>query len=482
MAPLDDVGRPAWTTRTDLLPHQTDGVEKLSRSRVFALFMEMGTGKSRTIIELAHRKQAKISRIIWFCPVNIKPTIRHEILKHTHCTEADLYIASDKTRETKLPLDRIWYVFGIESMSSSARIIHAVARLIDENTMVIVDESTLIKGHEALRTMRITKLSERCRYRAILSGTPITQGYVDLFSQMRFLSPQILGYKSFAAFASEHIIYDKTFPDRITGYQDGKWISETVAPYVYQVTKADCLNLPDKLYDNYYFDLTDQQRGAYNAAKEDFLTAASRDDVWQLRREIYRLFTRLQTICCGYDGINNPVSLGRNRLNLCQSILEELTDTHVVVFARYHRNLDEIAADLAAAGRSCSPYDGRVTEIQRERNLDTWRRNGGYLLATPSTAGMGIDMTVASTMLFFANSFKFSERIQAEDRIHRIGQTKPVTYLSIYANAPVEERIANAIAAKRNALSMLRQEIRTLQASGEQKDFHSKLRDFVSAL
>lgn len=484
MAPLDQPAQSYrdWSTRTDLLAHQTTGVEKLSRSRVFALFMEMGTGKSRTVIELAHRKRAKISRIIWFCPVSIKPTIRHEILKHTNCSVDEIYVADDRTREAKLPLDRIWYVFGIESMSASARIIHAVARLIDENTMVIVDESTMIKGHAALRTMRITKLSERCRYRAILSGTPITQGYVDLFAQMKFLSPQILGYKSFAAFASEHIIYDRTFPDRITGYQDAKWISETVAPYVYQVTKADCLSLPDKLYESYFFNLSAAQHDAYVMAKEQFLAAAKTDNIWDLRREIYRLFTRLQTICCGYDGVTNPVSLGRNRLDLCQSILSSLPDSHVVIFARYHRNLDEIAADLAGAGRSYAHYDGRYTEAQRERTLNIWRANGGHLLATAGTAGMGIDMTAASTMIFFANSFKFSERAQAEDRIHRIGQTRPVTYLSIYANAPIEQRIANAIAAKKNALSMLRHEIQTLQQSGEKKEFHAKLRDFVAAL
>lgn len=154
--------------------------------------MEMGTGKSRTAIELVARRLPRIDRVIWFCPVSLKETVRQEILKHTDCAPADIHVFSDRTNERNVP-PALWHIVGIESMSLSDRVTLAVNKLITSRTFVILDESSYIKGHRAKRTMRITELSKRARYRLILTGTPLSQGVVDLFAQMRFLSPKILG-------------------------------------------------------------------------------------------------------------------------------------------------------------------------------------------------------------------------------------------------------------------------------------------------
>jgi len=178
--------------RTELMPHQATAVVKVLHSRIGALFMEMGTGKSRTAIELVARRLPRIDRVIWFCPVSLKETVRQEILKHTDCAPADIHVFSDRTNERNVP-PALWHIVGIESMSLSDRVTLAVNKLITSRTFVILDESSYIKGHRAKRTMRITELSKRARYRLILTGTPLSQGVVDLFAQMRFLSPKILG-------------------------------------------------------------------------------------------------------------------------------------------------------------------------------------------------------------------------------------------------------------------------------------------------
>ena len=195
--------------RTTLLSYQQQAVTKLIRSRINALFMEMGTGKTRTAIEFAYLRQAKIDRVVWFCPVSCKETICYEIQKHTDAKDDDVYVFDDKTRQGEVP-KAFWYIVGIESVSSSSRVVMAVNELITETTYVILDESTYIKNHRSRRTKRITLMAERCRYRTLLTGTPLTEGVVDLFAQMKFLSPTILGYNSFYSFANNHLEYTKS--------------------------------------------------------------------------------------------------------------------------------------------------------------------------------------------------------------------------------------------------------------------------------
>ncbi len=205
----------SFALTTELLPHQVDAVTKLRGSALNALFMEQGTGKSRTVIELANIRSEKIDNVVWFAPVSLKATVHGEILKHTDCTESEVYVFNDKTDEDTIPLDRMWYVVGIESMSSSARMIFAVQKIITENSMVILDESTYVKGHRSKRSERITLFAKKTQYRMILTGTPITQGVQDLFAQFRFLSPKILGYASFYSFAANHLEYSDKYPGLI---------------------------------------------------------------------------------------------------------------------------------------------------------------------------------------------------------------------------------------------------------------------------
>lgn len=158
---------------TSLLPHQVPAVEKLAPLRVGALFMDMGTGKSRVTIELAARRP-RATRLVWFCPVSLKETVRREIEKHTGQTVAsgDVHVFGDKTRPQNIPQTCYWYVVGIESMSQSKRVLTSAASLINQTTMVVVDESEKIKGHLATRTKWITYIAAQARYRLILTGTP----------------------------------------------------------------------------------------------------------------------------------------------------------------------------------------------------------------------------------------------------------------------------------------------------------------------
>lgn len=460
---------------TDLLPHQAAAVTKLLPSRVGALFMDMGTGKSRAAIELACIRQAKIDRVVWFCPVSLKETVRYEILKHTDAEVGDIYLFDAKTRSERLP-DCRWYIIGIESMSASNRVVFAASAAITERTMVIVDESSYIKGYKAKRTNRITLLSEQARYRLILTGTPISQGVQDLFAQMKFLSPKILGYRSWHTFARNHLEYSDRYKGLIVSTHNTGWLAEKINPYIYQVTKAECLDLPSKLTESRYCTLTSEQDAAYEMAKERFMDDMleySDDSEWQSSVPIFRLFSALQGIVCGFFG---DQAIESQRVDLLVTTLGQIHETEkVVVWAKYRQAIRDIVSQIPSA---CE-YHGGLSEQQRHQSLQRWRSEGRVLVATQAAGGHGLDLTAANHVIFYANGFKYSERIQAEDRCHRIGQTMPVTYIDLWARCGIEERIDLAIYRKGSTVEAFKAEVDKIK---EQRNRKVLLRKLVKQL
>lgn len=325
------------STKTSLLTHQIPAVEKVLPMRVGAFFMDMGTGKTRCAIELVVRRQNRISRVIWFCPVSLKLTIAAEIKKHT-AGEA-IYIFDGETTSDEIP-DAFWYVVGIESMSSSDRVVLSVHRLIDSDTFVIVDESSYIKGHASKRSMRIADLSAVARYRLLLTGTPITQGVEDLYAQMRFLSPDILGYGSFYAFAKNHLEYSEKYPGMIVRGLAVNHLVEKISPFIYQVTKAECMDLPDKLYDQVIFALTKEQLDAYQQAKEEILEGIIEEIPDYL---IFQLFTALQQIVSGFWNRNgNFIHLPHKRVETLQMVLASIPEYEKVIVWCKYVEIDEL--------------------------------------------------------------------------------------------------------------------------------------------
>lgn len=462
-------------TRTALIPHQRPAVAKMLPTRVGALFMDMGTGKTRVTIELIRLRWSKIDRVVWFCPVSLKATIRREILKHTDAAEADICVFDDRITQRTLP-DAWWYIVGIESMSSSARVICAAFGLVTRDSFVVVDESTYIKGHRAKRTERITRLAEDCRYRLILTGTPFTQGAVDLYSQMRFLSPKILGYSSWYSFARHHIQWSERYRGKIERTLNTEWLAAKIKPYVYQVTKDECLSLPKKLYKEFRCSMTHEQDEAYLQAKEDFATEVME---WEHEHPnakmmssipIFRLFSRLQSIACGWDGLGqDAVKLDHKRLDLLMHVLRSLPDERVVIWAKYRKCTEEIVDALRAefGHGSVAEYHGDVRD--RESELTRWREGGRFLVARQSVGAYGLDLTASRYAVFYAHGFKYAERIQAEDRQHRFGQDRSVTYVDLWAECKIEARVQDAIHSKGDALARFRREVEAVKGSRKDK-------------
>jgi len=446
--------------QTNLFEHQRPAVEKLKASRVGGLFMEMGTGKSRAAIELVHLRRQRIDKVIWFCPVSLKETIRYEIGKHTDCR--DVCVFDDNTRQRTLPQAR-WYIVGIESMSSSDRTVLAVNRLMTSRTFVIVDESSYIKGHNSRRTRRITRISQKARYRLILTGTPMSQGVVDLYAQMYFLSPKILGYSSFYSFAANHLEYSEKYPGMIVRAHHTGWLAAKIQPYIYQVTKEEAgLRLPPKLYEGRYFLMTSEQAEWYYQAKVELLLDLPDEEIDSIA--IFRLFTALQQIVSGFWNRGGElITFPHHRLEQLLTVVAGLDETEkVVIWCKYRTSIEQIAAALRVeyGAEAVALFYGDLSE--RERNAEIERFRGGparFLLATQASGGHGLDLTVARYVIFYENEFKYANRIQAEDRCHRIGQERRVTYIDIGCVGSIDDRIAKALATKGDAVRAFREQV-----------------------
>jgi SNF2 family DNA or RNA helicase len=471
----------AFSTTTELMPHQLPAVAKLLPARVGGLFMDMGLGKSRVLIELAALRQGKWDRWFWIAPVSLKETVRQELLKHTDLRPEQIHVFDERTGTRALP-PALVYVIGIETLSASDRAVLAFAALITESSFVAVDESAYIKGHRAKRTQRVTNIAARARYRAVLTGTPFTQGAVDLYAQMKFLSPKILGYASFWSFANNHLEFEtkrgpggrRVRTGRILRSHNSAYLAARVAPYVYQVRKEECLQLPEKLHVYRWCSMTGEQRYRYEQAKREILLEMDYDD-WSAVR-IFHLFSTLQGIVCGFWNRTDPLTgrqellrIPHRRIELLEAAIDEIPDGEpVIIWAKYHHCIEEIGAFLTEAYGSgqVAQFHGHLSERRRHAELDRWRSGARFLVATQAAGGHGLTLNEAAHAVFYADGFKYAERIQAEDRNHRIGQQRRPTYVTLQCSDSIDDRIAKALARKENALQSFQAEVDACRTAG----------------
>lgn len=433
---------------TSLMPWQERAVDKLAPIKVGALYMEQGTGKTRTMLELILRRYnaGKISKVLWLCPFSAQHATRDEISKHFGFVPSFILVR------------------GIESLSSSARLYLKLMSYIGERIYLVVDESNLVKNIRAIRTDRVIELSRRCRYKAILNGTPVTRNESDLFAQWYILDYRILGYKSFWSFSANHLEYDDKFPGKVRRVLNVPYLTRKIAPYTYQVTKEECLkDLPPKYYVTATCEMSYDQAIAYHNAKMEFLP-----DFEDFRPEsIYKLFSALQNVLSGYailSGRNQPLRkewifedpLEHPRI---QTLLEYLPDEKTIIFCKYTHEIKTLAKLLQGKGCKVAEFYGEISPKKRVEQLAYFKDEANYLLANKACAGYALNLQFCKSMMFYNNDFDYGTRAQAEDRIHRIGQTSEVKIIDIVTRRSIDELIYDCLRRKENLVDRFRTEL-----------------------
>ena len=294
-----------------------------------------------------------------------------------------------------------------------------------------------------------------------MTGSPITKNPLDLYSQCEFLDPWLLNFASFYAFRNRYAEM-KTMHLRgrsiqvVDAFQNLSELSDKVKGFSYRVLKEDCLDLPPKNFTKRHITLTADQRKIYDQMKKEAM-AMLNGKVTTTMTVLTQLM-RLHQITCGHftsdDGSTQLIP--NNRITELMNILEE-TDGKVIIWANYQRDVNQIIKNVTEKYEKGSivDYYGLTPQDERQDNIRKFQSDPKcrFMVGTPSTGGYGITLTAANTIIYYSNGYDLEKRLQSEDRAHRIGQKKNVTYIDIIAEDTVDEKIVKALREKINIAS-----------------------------
>lgn len=448
--------------------HQVRALKRAWPMRGFALFHAMGAGKTFAAINLAAARfmANQIDRVVIICPTPIKSVWSKEMAKWAPCDVDPFILESGMDKilgrwiSRQSSALRVLCV-GVEALSQgkAPELAQMFAR--SGKTLTIVDESSKIKTPSATRTKRCIAIGKESEYRLILTGTPITQGMEDLFSQMQFLGDDILNCKSYFQFKNMYCVLGGFENKSIIGYQRVEELMDLIRPYTDVVTKEEALpDLPPKVYQTVEVPLTKEQKAAMTDLKE-IMRAECAGEELTVNTVLERL-TRYQQIIGGFFPFNDEDSggygitqiPGKNpKINALLEVVEPLgAETKVIVWARFLPELRLIADSLEkeyGAG-SVARFWGEISPEDRSKNTDAFQGRGGprFMVSNQSVGGMGQTWTAATVVVYYSNSFSYEDRMQSEDRAHRKGQENKVFYIDLVADHPADRMVTKALAKK----------------------------------
>ena len=460
--------------KTKPYAHQITALEKSWNKETYAYFMEMGTGKTKVLIDnlaMLYDK-GKVDGALIVAPKGVVKTwYEQELPTHlpTHIEYKKILWQSNITKTQKEKLESLFelgqdlhiLIMNVESLSTDKGVKFASKFLNSHKVLMAIDESTTIKNQAAKRTKNIISLGKHAKYRRIMTGSPITKNPLDLFSQCEFLDPWLLNYDSFYAFRNRYAkmknmyLRDRTI-QVVDAFQNLGELSEKVKGFSYRVLKEDCLDLPPKNFIKRYVTLTPDQKRIYEQMKKEAM-AILNGKVTTTMTVLTQLM-RLHQITCGHftadDGSTQSVE--SNRLNELMLVLEEI-EGKAIIWANYQLSVGEIIQRIIKEHGKDSyvHYYGLTSQEDRQDNIRKFQNDPKcrFLIGTPQTGGYGITLTQANTVIYFSNGYDLEKRLQSEDRAHRIGQKKNVTYIDLIAEDTVDEKIVKALRSKINIAS-----------------------------
>ena len=460
--------------KTTPYKHQLIALEKSWNKESFAYFMEMGTGKTKVLIDNAAMlyDKGKIDGLLIVAPKGVIGTwYNNEIPAHlpNHIEKtAVLWQANiNKTQQEKLNTlfetghELHILIMNVEAFSTDKGLLFAKKFLRSHRSLMAVDESTTIKNPKAQRTKNILDLRELTKYRRIMTGSPITKNPLDLFTQCYFLDPFYLDHESYFSFRMRYAVM-KTARiagrsiQLVAGFRNLGELSDKLEPFSYRVLKEDCLDLPKKVWTNRNITLTPEQSKVYKSMKEKALAHLNGKTV--TTASTLTQLMRLQQITCGHfaadDGTIQKVK--SNRLPELLNVLEEVHGK-VVIWAHYQYDVKTIVEHVKKeyGDKSVVTYYGLTPQDERQGNIKKFMDDPEcrFFVGTPSTGGYGLTLTSANTVIYYSNGYDLEKRMQSEDRAHRIGQKKSVTYVDIICDQTVDEKIVKALRKKINIAS-----------------------------
>jgi len=458
--------------KTKPYAHQLKALEMSWNKEVFAYFMEMGTGKSKVLLDNVAMlfDKGKINSVLIVAPKGVyKNWYDSEIPEHLpkHIDRNVVLWKSLITRQQKLKCDSLFdhdftklqiFIMNVEALSTKKGLNFARQFLNVKRALFAVDESTTIKNPGAKRTKNILGLSKLAKYRRILTGSPVTKSPLDLYTQCLFLDEYLLNHSSYYSFRTRYaIMRTANFNGRsvqlVVGYHNLDELAEKLKPFSYRVLKDDCLDLPAKTFMKRVIQLTPEQKKVYSQMKAMALAELNGKMITTVN--VITQLMRLQQITCGHfkadDGSMQEIK--NNRITELMDLLEEV-EGKAIIWAHWRHDIATIVREIEKEyPGSVMTYYGDTTTDDRQKAIKEIQNPESkvrFLVGTPQTAGYGITLTGASTMIYYSNGYDLEKRQQSEARIDRIGQEKPMTYIDILAEDTIDEKIVKSLRKKVN--------------------------------
>lgn len=456
-----------------------------SRDRqAYACAWDPGTGKTKLLIDTFGwlAQEGRVGAMLVVAPNGVHRNWREEIRDHLpaslqrRCVVHTYDSSTSATRRAIASLDEMMrselavLAISYHGLMTDDGAIAAKKLLQSRPTLYVVDESHRIKSPSAKWSQRVQKSGKLAAYRRIATGTFIANSPFDAYMQMKFLLGEDAwiryGIRTFAAFKAHFGVFQEV---RVSGgrpfmhcvaYRNLEQIQALLKEHGSVVKKEEAIDLPPKVYTRRYFEITPAQRRVYDTLREECEVLL---DEGRMTAElaIVRLLRFRQIVSDVLIDENDQVIRlvkGTNpRLAALKEVVEDLEDDALfIVWCQFRQEVEDVMGLLEAMKIPHAAYTGETKMGERVRILrDAANRDGTggklrAIVATPASMGEGVTLTRVTAVIYYSNGYKLTERLQSEDRAHRIGQTKSVLYVDLIAEGTVDERILDALRSKRN--------------------------------
>ena len=457
--------------------HQLRLFEKRREQRGWAHFWEMGTGKSWMICHEAAwayvngeidcmvvmaKKGEYANWAQFLIPDLLPPNIQREVVlfNSTAYSSGKLHQQLTSLMQPKPDVLRI-LVVNVESMAYR---LPEVLKTFYESARVGIffatDESTCVKEPKAKRSKESYIWSNKSRIKRIMTGTPVTQSPMDLYGQSLMLGKTTLGFSSFFSFRNTFEVREPLYlgPQRTImvtkGYKNLPMLNGILDSFSDQVFKSDCLDLPAKVYKKHVVPMAPEQQKLYNQMRDEAMLEIEGHEVEVTT--VLAQIVKLHQIACGQlkVGENDYVSIENNRIEALETILEDF-DGKAIIWANYRQTLADVVVALRKkfGADAVVDYYGGTSPADRDYAYRAFQDPNSpvrFFVANAQSAGYGLTLTQASLVVYYSNGYNLEHRLQSEDRAHRIGQTKSVTYIDLVSPDTVDERIIDVLRSKKN--------------------------------
>lgn len=450
--------------------HQAEAFQISKDMEDYALLMEAGTGKTRVVIDTAAHLygRGKIDTLVVVAPNGVHRNWLGEVESHLPGdiprsaafwqTGAGVRHQQDFAKTCAFQKGLRILTFNVETLSLEGGLKQTLRHIGKRSCLIVVDESQRIKTPSSKRTRNAYKLANEATYRRILTGTPVSQGLHDLYSQFRWLNWAIIGCRTFTEFKAMYCVMGGYESREILSYRNVDHLKRKISPYVYEANKRDCLDLPPETWLTREVELSTEQKRFYKEMRDKFVVEL-RDNRIEAPLAGVRML-RLRQLLSGFFPLEGGSweNLPCPRLETCADLVEEASRGKVIVWCHFLADVVNVCDTLKRRGIGCLPYSGAESDTLRFKNLQQWRTDPNIcaLVATPACGGVGLTLNEADTDVTYSHNYNYEEWEQKGSRNYRAGQTKPVTHYDLVARGTADVRMMAVVRKKGDVADMIK--------------------------